>query len=75
MPPADLAVPFDLVELHERDRREDVGEIRLVPGHGDVVERAVPAPHHPQVVERVPRGRRAFVAISPPSPAAMFFVA
>ena len=50
---ANRTVPFDLVELHERDRREHVAEVRLVAGHGDVVQRAVSAPHHPQVVERV----------------------
>ena len=49
----DLAVAVDLVELDERDRGEDVAEVRLVAGHGDVVERAVAAAHHPQVVERL----------------------
>ena len=52
MPGADLPVLFDLVQLAERDRREDVGEVRLVAGHGDVVERALAAPHHAQVVDR-----------------------
>ena len=51
--PANLGVMLDLVQLDERDRREDVAEIRLVAGHGDVVERAVPAPHDAQVVERL----------------------
>ena len=42
----------ELVELAEGDRGEDVGEIRLVAGHGDVVERAVPAPHDAEIVDR-----------------------
>ena len=45
-------MPLDLVELHERDRGEHVAEVRLVAGNGDVVERAVAAAHHAQVVER-----------------------
>ncbi len=49
--PPDLPVPTNLVELHERDRRKDVAEIRFVPGHCDVVEGPVAAPHHTQVVE------------------------
>ena len=47
LPLADRAMPFELVELHERDRREDVREVRLVAGNGDVVERAVAATHEP----------------------------
>ncbi len=43
----------ELVELDERDRREHVGEVRLVAGHGEVVERAVAAPHQAQVADRV----------------------
>ena len=50
---ADRAVALDLVELAERDRGEHVGEVRLVAGHGDVVERAVPAAHHRQLVDRL----------------------
>ena len=33
----DLAMAVELVELAERDRREDVGEVRLVAGDDDVV--------------------------------------
>jgi hypothetical protein len=44
-----LAVPLDLVELAERDRREHVGKVRLVAGYRDVVERAVSAAHDRQV--------------------------
>ena len=43
---------LELVELHERDRGEDVGEVRLVAGHRDVVERAVAAAHDAEVVDR-----------------------
>ena len=53
LPLADLAMPLELVELDERDRREHVGEVRLVAGHGDVVERAVAAAHQPQLADRV----------------------
>ena len=42
-----------LVELDERDRREHVGEIGLVAGDGDVVERAVAAAHQTEVPDRV----------------------
>ena len=52
VPHADLPVPLDLVQLAEGDRRQDVGEVRLVARHGDVVQRAVPAPHHAKVVDR-----------------------
>ena len=50
---ADRAVRVDLPELHERDRGEHVAEVRLVAGHADVVERAVPAPHQPPVADRL----------------------
>ncbi len=53
VPLADLPVPLDLVQLAEGDRRQDVGEVRLVARHGDVVQRAMPAPHHAKVVDRV----------------------
>ena len=53
LPAANLGVPLDLVELHERDRGEHVAQVRLVAGHRDVVERAVAAAHHAQVVERL----------------------
>ena len=43
---------LELVQLAERDGREDVGEIRLVAGHGDVVERAVATPHDAEIVDR-----------------------
>ena len=43
----------ELVELHERDRSEHVGEVGLVAGDGDVVERAVAAAHQAQVPDRV----------------------
>ena len=42
-----------LVELDEGDRREDVGEVRLVAGHRDVVERAVAAAHQPEIADRL----------------------
>ena len=74
LPPPALGVVVELVELHERDRREHVGEVRLVAGHGEVVERAVAAAHQAEVADRV--GHVApLVETSPPSPAAMFFVA
>src|SRR5262249_3675393 len=53
---ADRAVALELVELRERDRGEDVGEVRLVAGNGDVVERTVAAAHHAQVVDRARDG-------------------
>ena len=71
---ADLAVVLDLLELDERDRREHVGEVRLVAGHRDVVERPVAAAHEPEIADRV-GDVVAIVVTSPPSPAAMFFVA
>ena len=49
---ADLGVAADLVELYERDRREHIGEVRLVSRNGEVVERAVAAPHQPQIENR-----------------------
>ncbi len=58
-------MPLDLVELHERDRREHVAEVRLVAGNRDVVERAVAAAHHAKVVER----RREVVAVGRDQPA------
>ncbi len=51
--PPDLAVLLQLVELDERDRGQHVGEVRLVAGDDDVVERAVPAAHEPQVLDRL----------------------
>src|SRR3954471_9994304 len=53
LPATDLAVPVDLVELDERNRREYVAEVRLVPRYRDVVERAVAAAHHAQIVQRL----------------------
>ena len=61
----DLGVALDLVELAERDRREHVGEVRLVAGHRDVVERAVAAAHQPQVANRL----RDLVAVRRDQPA------
>ena len=71
---ADRGVVLELVELDERDRREDVGEVRLeAPGHL-VVERPVAASCEPHVAD--PLGDVvSVVATSPPSPAATFFVA
>ena len=58
---ADLGMRVDLVQLAERDRGEDVGEVRLEAGGADVVERAVAPPHQAQlphlVGERVVVGR------------------
>ena len=51
LPRADRRVPLELVELDERDRGEHVGEVRLVAGHGEVVERAVAAAHQPEVAD------------------------
>ena len=45
------AVLHHLVELAERDRGEHVREVRLVPGHRDVVERPVAAAHDRQVAD------------------------
>ena len=42
-----------LVELDEGDRGEHVGEVRLVAGDGDVVERSVAAAHQPEIPDRV----------------------
>ena len=53
LPLADRGVRGQLVELDERDRREHVGEVRLVAGHGEVVERAVAAAHQAQVADRL----------------------
>ena len=47
----DLAVALQLVELAERDRGQDVGEVRLVARDGDVVERPVAAPHDAVVLD------------------------
>ena len=51
--PSDLSVALDLVQLDERDRREHVGEVRLVAGDDDVVEGAVAAAHQAQVLDRL----------------------
>ena len=48
----DLGVLLDLVQLAERNRCEDVGEVRLEPGDGDVVERALAAAHQAEVPKR-----------------------
>ena len=74
LPLANRAVGFQLVELDERDRGQDVREVGLVARDGDVVERAARAAHQPKLVEPAARSSR-FVATSPPSPAATFFVA
>ena len=50
---ADLRMPLHLVELHERDRREHVGEVRLVARNRDVVAGAVAAAHQAQVLHSV----------------------
>ena len=73
--PADLACRSTLSSWTSAIDGEHVGEVRLVAGDRDVVERAVAAPHHAQVVDRRGERRRRFVASSPPSPAATFFVA
>ena len=53
VPLADRRVPIELVELAERDRGQHVGEVRLVAGHRDVVQRAVAAAHQAQPAERL----------------------
>ena len=50
---ADRRMPLHLVELHERDRREHVGEVRLVTRDRDVVARAVASAHQAQVAHCV----------------------
>jgi hypothetical protein len=51
VPLANRAVPRKLLELDERDRSEDVGEVGLVAGHRDVVERAAGTAHQPQLLD------------------------
>ena len=51
LPPPNLGVRTDLVELAQRDRGEHVGEVGLVARHGEVVEGAVPASHQAQVLQ------------------------
>ena len=53
LPQPQRPVPLDLVELAEGDRGEHVGEVGLVPGHRDVVERAVAAAHDRQRADRL----------------------
>ena len=72
---ADLGVRLELVELDERDRGEDVGEVRLEAGRHLVVARAVAAAGEPHAPDRRSATSSRFVATSPPSPAATFFVA
>ena len=56
--PADRCVLLDLVQLAERDRGKDVGEVRLEAGDRDVVERALAAAHEPEVAQRGGERRR-----------------
>ena len=58
---ADRRVVLELVELDERDRREDVGEVGLeAPGHLVVARAVAPSgePHAPDPLGDVARGRR-----------------
>ena len=75
VPKPDRAVPLELVELDERDRRVHVREVGLEARVADVVERAVrrAASAGARALRR--RARRWSVVMMPPSPAATFFVA